>query len=355
MAAMSVPIPAPTLIRDGARVRILDQTALPHHRVTLALDSLDAVAHAIRAMQVRGAPLIGATAACGVALALQTAADDATLEHALTLLGATRPTAVNLHWALDRMARVLRPLPPEARLAAAEREADAIITEDIATNAAIGQHGLALIADIAAKRPGPVRVMTHCNAGWLATLGHGTALSPVYAAQAAGIEVEVWVSETRPRNQGLLTAWELRESGVAHRLIADNAAGLLMMRGEVDLVITGADRVAANGDTANKVGTYLKALAAADNGVPFYIAAPCSTIDFACPNGAAIPIEDRDGDEVRVLHGRDTIGATAQLRIASADTAIGNPAFDVTPAARITAIITEHGVVAPGALGTLAP
>ena len=355
MAAMSVPIPAPTLIRDGARVRILDQTALPHHRVTLALDSLDAVAHAIRAMQVRGAPLIGATAACGVALALQTAADDATLEHALTLLGATRPTAVNLHWALDRMARVLRPLPPEARLAAAEREADAIIAEDIATNAAIGQHGLALIADIAARRPGPVRVMTHCNAGWLATLGHGTALSPVYAAQAAGIDVAVWVSETRPRNQGLLTAWELRESGVAHRLIADNAAGLLMMRGEVDLVITGADRVAANGDTANKVGTYLKALAAADNGVPFYIAAPCSTIDFACPNGAAIPIEDRDGDEVRVLHGRDTIGATAQLRIASADTAIGNPAFDVTPAARITAIITEHGVVAPGALGTLAP
>ena len=355
MATMSVPIPAPTLIRDGARVRILDQTALPHHRVTLALESLDAVAHAIRAMQVRGAPLIGATAACGVALALQTAADDATLEHALTLLGATRPTAVNLHWALDRMARVLRPLPPEARLAAAEREADAIITEDIATNAAIGQHGLALIADIAAKRPGPVRVMTHCNAGWLATLGHGTALSPVYAAQAAGIDVAVWVSETRPRNQGLLTAWELRESGVAHRLIADNAAGLLMMRGEVDLVITGADRVAANGDTANKVGTYLKALAAADNGVPFYIAAPCSTIDFACPNGAAIPIEDRDGDEVRVLHGRDTIGATAQLRIASADTAIGNPAFDVTPAARITAIITEHGVVAPGALGTLAP
>ncbi|MCP5221822.1 MAG: S-methyl-5-thioribose-1-phosphate isomerase [Zoogloeaceae bacterium] len=352
---MSVPIPAPTLIRDGARVRILDQTALPHHRVTLALESLDAVAHAIRAMQVRGAPLIGATAACGVALALQTAADDATLEHALTLLGATRPTAVNLHWALDRMARVLRPLPPEARLAAAEREADAIIAEDIATNAAIGQHGLALIADIAARRPGPVRVMTHCNAGWLATLGHGTALSPVYAAQAAGIDVAVWVSETRPRNQGLLTAWELRESGVAHRLIADNAAGLLMMRGEVDLVITGADRVAANGDTANKVGTYLKALAAADNGVPFYIAAPCSTIDFACPNGAAIPIEDRDGDEVRVLHGRDTIGATAQLRIASADTAIGNPAFDVTPAARITAIITEHGVVAPGALGTLAP
>lgn len=355
MAAMSVPIPAPTLIRDGARVRILDQTALPHHRVTLALDSLDAVAHAIRSMQVRGAPLIGATAACGVALALQTAADDATLEHALTEIGATRPTAVNLHWALARMARVLRPLPPAERLAAAEREADAIITEDIATNAAIGQHGLALIADIAAKRHGPVRVMTHCNAGWLATLGHGTALSPVYAAQAAGIDVEVWVSETRPRNQGLLTAWELRESGVAHRLIADNAAGLLMMRGEVDLVITGADRVAANGDTANKVGTYLKALAAADNGVPFYIAAPVSTIDFACPNGAAIPIEDRDGEEVRVLHGRDAIGATAQLRIAPADTATGNPAFDVTPAARITGIITEHGVMAPHALATLAP
>ncbi|MCZ4304311.1 S-methyl-5-thioribose-1-phosphate isomerase [Zoogloeaceae bacterium G21618-S1] len=352
---MSVPIPAPTLIRDDTCVRILDQTALPHHRVTLTLDSLDAVAHAIRSMQVRGAPLIGATAACGVALALRDTADDTTLEHALTVLGATRPTAVNLLWALTRMARVLRPLSPAERPAAASREADAIITEDIATNAAIGQHGLALIAAIAQGRPGPVRVMTHCNAGWLATLGHGTALSPVYAAQAAGIDVEVWVSETRPRNQGLLTAWELRESGITHRLIADNAAGLLMMRGEVDLVITGADRVAANGDTANKVGTYLKALAAADNGVPFYIAAPVSTIDFACPNGAAIPIEERDGDEMRVLHGLDARGGTAQLRIASAGTAVGNPAFDITPAARITGIITEHGVVAPDALGTLAP
>lgn len=344
---------SPILQFDRTQLTILDQTRLPHARHTLTLRSLEAVADAIRHMQVRGAPLIGATAACGVAIALSTDASDEALAHALTVLGATRPTAVNLNWALARMARVLRPLPAAARADAAESEARAIMAEDVAVNARIGEHGLALLRALVNKRDGPLRIMTHCNAGWLATLGHGTALAPIYAAHAAHLPVEVWVSETRPRNQGLLTAWELRESGVPHRLISDNAAGLLMMRGEVDVVITGADRVAANGDSANKVGTYLKALAAHDNGVPFYIAAPMSTVDFDCPEGAAIPIEARDENEVREVSGLDASGRPAQLTIATPQTPVGNPAFDVTPARLITGILTEHGVSAPDALGAL--
>ncbi len=342
--------PSPILQFDRQQLCVLDQTRLPYERCALSLRSLDAVADAIRRMQVRGAPLIGATAACGVAIALSIDASDEALGHALKVLGATRPTAVNLHWALARMARVLRLLPPASRAEAAEAEARAIMAEDVAVNARIGEHGLALLHELAAGRDGPVRVMTHCNAGWLATLGHGTALAPIYAAHAEGLAVEVWVSETRPRNQGLLTAWELQEAGVPHRLIADNAAGLLMMRGEVDMVITGADRVAANGDSANKVGTYLKALAAHDNGVPFYIAAPMSTIDFDCPDGAAIPIEERDANEVREVRGFDAAGQPAQVAIAALGTAVGNPAFDVTPARLITGILTEHGVSAPNSL-----
>lgn len=352
---MTSPTPCPTLIRDGQSILILDQTRLPHRRETLRLACLDAAAQAIRAMQVRGAPLIGATAACGLALALARDATDATLDAACATLAATRPTAVNLHWALARMAARLRPLPPEERPTAAWAEAEAILAEDAAQNAAIGRHGLALIEAIARRRPGPVRVMTHCNAGWLATCGHGTALAPVYAAHAQGIPVSVWVSETRPRNQGLLTAWELAESGVPHRLMADNAAGLLLARGEVDMVITGADRVAANGDAANKVGTYLKALAARDNGVPFYIAAPGSTLDFACPDGAAIPIEDRGAEEVLTVAGLDAAGQPATLRLAPIHTPATNPAFDVTPARLITAIVTERGVVAPDRLAALYP
>src|SRR5574337_568203 len=312
--------PCPTLVRDGAAILILDQTALPHRREVHRLATLAGVAHAIRAMQVRGAPLIGAAAACGMALAMQEDATDAGLAAALAELAATRPTAVNLHWALARIKARLENVAPADRPAAAWAEAEAVIAEDAAQNAAIGRHGLPLIAAIAGRRPGPVRVMTHCNAGWLATCGHGTALAPVYAAHAAGLPVMVWVSETRPRNQGLLTAWELAESGVPHRLIADNAAGLLLARGAVDLVITGADRVAANGDAANKVGTYLKALAAHDNGVPFYIAAPGSTLLFACPNGAASPIEDRGAQQVLTvagLHGEDQ---PAALRLAPATT-----------------------------------
>lgn len=335
------------------RAVILDQTRLPHASHAVSLSTLEAAAAAIRDMQVRGAPLIGATAACGVALALSHDGSDTRLDEAIAELAATRPTAVNLHWALNRMAQVLRPLPASARHAAAIREARAIIEEDVDTNRRIGQHGLAVLREIAARNAGRVRVMTHCNAGWLATVDHGTALSPVYAAQAEGLDVSVWVSETRPRNQGLLTAWELKARQVPHTLIADNAAGLLMMRGEVDVVITGADRVAANGDTANKVGTYLKALAARDNGVPFYIAAPVSTIDFDCPDGAAIPIEDRSGDEVRRVHGLRNDGVPDAVAIAPETTAVANPAFDVTPARLITGIITEHGISPPEALSAL--
>lgn len=319
-----------TLCEDGQgekAILILDQTELPARAVERCLSTLADAASAIRSMQVRGAPLIGATAAYGVALAMKASGTDEALDDALSQLAATRPTAVNLHWALARMQRHLQPLPAALRRAAAWQEARRIAEEDAATNAAIGQHGLPLLQDIAARQ-GRVRVMTHCNAGWLATVAHGTALAPIYAAQQVGIPLEVWVSETRPRNQGLLTAWELTQAGIAHRVLADNAAGLLMMQGQVDIVIVGADRIAANGDTANKVGTYLKALAAQAHGIPFYVAAPRSTIDRQCPQAAAIPIEERAPGEL----GHDSA------------TAVINPAFDVTPAALIRGIITECGI-----------
>ena len=324
--------PFQTLAEDGDAILILDQTLLPHEVLQRRLTTLDEAAHAIRSMQVRGAPLIGATAAYGVALALSAAASDAELDQALTTLAATRPTAVNLHWALSRMKDALAPLAPAARRQAAWREARTIACADAAANAAIGRHGLPLLVAIAEGK-GRVEVMTHCNAGRLATVAHGTALAPVYAAHEAGLKVHVWVSETRPRNQGLLTAWELAQAGIAHTLLADNAAGLLLMQGKADLVIVGADRIAANGDTANKIGTYLKALAAQAHQVPFYVAAPLSTIDFACANGDGIPIEERDGAELGA-------GATAAV----------NPAFDVTPARLIAGIITERGICRPGEL-----
>ncbi|MDD5247643.1 MAG: S-methyl-5-thioribose-1-phosphate isomerase [Rhodocyclaceae bacterium] len=355
--------PLRTIQEDGDAVVILDQTQLPRETAFVRLTNLEEAARAIRIMQVRGAPLIGATAAYGVALGLADAADDARLARVLETLGATRPTAVNLHWALARMNAVLAPLAASARRQAAWDEAHAIARADEAANAAIGANGLPLLAAIAQKkghppdplpeeggdyvgqaspvrseRAGAVNVMTHCNAGWLATVAHGTAIAPIYAAHDAGIDIHVWVSETRPRNQGLLTAWELAQAGIAHTLIADNAAGLLMMQGRVDCVIVGADRIAANGDTANKVGTYLKALAAQAHGVPFYVAAPLSTIDFACPDGAAIPIEERSADEFGVTDGH-----------------VANPAFDVTPARLIAGIITERQLVAAAALAALRP
>lgn len=343
--------PVPVLRREGDRIVILDQTALPFRCEFVTLSDVAAVAHAIRSMQVRGAPLIGATAAYGVALAMaRSGAGDEALAAALARLGATRPTAVNLHWALARLENCLRPLPAATRAEAAWAEAEAICTEDAATCAAIGEHGLQLFTQLAAQRTRPLRVMTHCNAGWVATCGAGTALAPVYAAHQAGIALEVLVSETRPRNQGLLTAWELAQAEVPYQLIADNAAGLLLQRGEVDVVITGADRIAANGDSANKVGTYLKALAALAHGVPFYIAAPQSTLDFACASGAEIVIEDRGSEELCLLHGLNEDGKPATLRQAAAGTPALNPAFDVTPAALIKAIITERGCIAPAEL-----
>lgn len=339
-----------TVWREGDGVTVLDQTLLPFRRVNRHLASAAEAAEAIRSMRVRGAPLIGVTAAYGVAIAMASGADDRALTATLTMLGATRPTAVNLHWALERMGQRLRPIAEAERPAAAWAEAEAIAAEDAATCAAIGEHGLTILERLAAQRGGPVRVLTHCNAGWLATCGTGTALAPVYAARAHGIPVEVIVSETRPRNQGLLTAWELREAGVPHTLVADNAAGYLLATGQVDLVITGADRIAANGDTANKVGTWLKALAAREVAVPFYVAAPSSTLDFACPDGAHIPIEDRGADEVCLATGLDQQGNVVEVRLAPADTRVANPAFDITPARLITGFITERGLISPTAL-----
>jgi methylthioribose-1-phosphate isomerase len=332
-----------TPVPQAGAVDIIDQTALPQTCRVLRLASLDAVVQAICSMQVRGAPLIGVTAAYGVALALATRADDATLLAAIRTLGATRPTAVNLHWALARLQACLTPLPPPLRAEAAWLEADRIAEEDLQQCRCIGEHGLQLLRAQVGKR-GRLEIMTHCNAGWLATVDHGTALAPVYAAFDQGIDIHVWVSETRPRNQGLLTAWELHEHGVPHTLFADNAAGLLLARGGIDAVIVGADRIAANGDVANKIGTYLKALAARAASVPFYVAAPGSTIDFACANGADIPIEERAADELRRLQGCDAAGRPGQLWQLATDVAVANPAFDVTPASLVSAVISERGV-----------
>jgi methylthioribose-1-phosphate isomerase len=283
-----------------------------------------------------------------VALALAARGDAASLANAVTVLGATRPTAVNLHWALARMQARLAPLGDAERVDAAWREAGLIADEDLAQCRRIGEHGLALLRPLA---EGQLSIMTHCNAGWLAAVDYGTALAPIYAAHDAGLTIRVLVSETRPRNQGLLTAWELGQHGVPHALIADNAAGLLLARHAVDAVIVGADRIAANGDVANKIGTYLKALAARAAGIPFYVAAPRSTIDFSCAIGEEIPIEERDGDELRVLRGQDGLGKPGTVRqITSAETVI-NPGFDVTPAHLVTAIITERGCAPASAAG----
>ena len=339
---------------DKRVIDIIDQTRLPHALHWVRVATLAEAAHAIRAMQVRGAPLIGATAAYGLAIALGEGSNDDSLKIAIDTLWATRPTAVNLHWALSRMRACLTPLAPDRREAAAWQAAAAIAEEDVAQNLAIGQHGLALFRQIERRHGTVLNIMTHCNAGWLATVDRGTALSPVYAAYDAGLPVHVWVSETRPRNQGLLTAWELAQHGVPHTLIADNAAGILMRTGKVDAVIVGADRVAANGDIANKVGTYLKALACADNNIPFYVAAPRSTIDFDLDEGGKIEIEERDGDEFRHVLGLDARGVPSALHQLPAREAVANPAFDVTPARLVNAIITERDVCPASRQGLLA-
>jgi len=343
---------------DGAAVGIIDQTLLPHELVTARLVSLDDAAHAIRAMLVRGAPLIGATAAYGVALAMRRDPSDAALAEACRVLLATRPTAVNLRWALDDVAAILKGLPPSERARAALRRAGDIADEDVAINRAIGTHGLKLLR-AAFEQKGqraPVDVLTHCNAGWLATVDWGTALAPIYAAHDAGIPVHVWVGETRPRNQGAsLTAWELQQHGVPHTIIVDNAGGHLMQHGRVDLCITGTDRTTAAGDVANKIGTYLKALAAHDNGVPFYVALPSPTIDWSISDGSRdIPIEERDPAEVTEIAGRLPDGTLARVRLTPEDSPAANFAFDVTPARLVTGLITERGVCAASREGLLA-
>ncbi len=340
----------------GRRVRVIDQTRLPHRLETVELETAEDAARAIGNMTVRGAPLIGATAAYGLALAMRSDPSDAGLDRARESLLTTRPTAVNLRRALDAMSAELGPLPEAGREAAAFRKAAAICDEDAAICEAIGEHGLELIRAVHGRRGGTVGILTHCNAGRLATVDWGTALAPVYKAFDAGIPLHVWVSETRPRNQGAaLTAWELGRHGVSHTVVVDGAGGHLMQTGRVDMVIVGADRVSANGDVCNKIGTYPKALAAVDNGVPFHVALPSPTIDWTLASGAGVPIEERPGDEVSTACGRGADGGTARVRIAPEGSPAANPAFDVTPARLVTGFVTERGAVAPSGLARLFP
>jgi methylthioribose-1-phosphate isomerase len=336
---------------DGWSVGAIDQRLLPHEFVVARWSDAAEAGEAIRSMLVRGAPLIGATAAYGVALAMRAEASDTALERACAMLIATRPTAINLKWALDEMRRILAPLAPSARAEAAYRRAGEIAEQDVAINQEIGRHGLALIEAIAAtKKPGePVNILTHCNAGWLATVDWGTATAPIYLAHDRKLAVHVWVDETRPRNQGAsLTAWELGHHGVPHTVIPDNTGGHLMQHRMVDLAIVGTDRVAANGDVCNKIGTYLKALAAHDNGVPFYVALPSPTIDFSIDDGIRqIPIEQRAASEVTHMTGRTADGRIETVRVVPEGSAIANYGFDVTPARLVTGLITERGVLRP--------
>ena len=339
----------------GSAVEIIDQRRLPHQFVTVRLATAEEAARAIREMWVRGAPLIGATAAYGLALAMRADPSDAGLAAARALLLATRPTAVNLRWALDEMAAVLEPVAPPSRAEVALMRAGEICDQDVAINSAIGDVGLIIFRDTWQRKGASDRlnVLTHCNAGWLATVDWGTAIAPIYKAFDSGLPIHVWVDETRPRNQGAaLTAWELSRHGVPHTVIVDNAGGHLMQRGQVDLCIVGADRVTADGDVCNKIGTYLKALAAQDTGVPFYVAVPSPTIDWTVRDGLAeIPIEERPAAEVTHLAGRTGQGAIESVLLTPEASPAANPAFDVTPARLVSALITERGACAASAKG----
>jgi methylthioribose-1-phosphate isomerase len=328
-------------------VQVIDQRWLPHDLRIVPLHDRAAFATAIRDMWVRGAPLIGATAAWGVAVQMAQDPSDTSLDETWEVLHETRPTAINLRWALDEMRRVLTPVPPADRARVAARRAAEICDEDVEINRQIGLHGLEIIRQIAARKPGkPVNILTHCNAGWLATVDWGTATSPIYHADAAGIPVHVFVDETRPRNQGAqLTAWEMNSHGISHDLIVDNAGGHLMQHGEVDMVIVGTDRTTARGDVCNKIGTYLKALAARANNVPFYVALPSPTIDWRVHDGVReIPIEERSGAEVTLVQGRGPDGQIVNVQISPDGTPARNPAFDVTPAELVTGLLTERGL-----------
>jgi len=346
------------LNEDGWSVDLIDQRRLPHEFVVVNARSMDDIAVAIRDMWVRGAPLIGVAAAYGVALQMRSDPSDAALDDAWEQLHETRPTAINLRWALDAMRAYLKPLPTAERANAAYAKAAQIADEDVELNRAIGRNGLEIIREIAkSKKPGErVNILTHCNAGWLATVDYGTATAPIYLAAEEGIPVHVYVDETRPRNQGaFLTAWELAGHGVPHTLIVDNAGGHLMQHGEVDMVIVGTDRTTARGDVCNKIGTYLKALAAQDNGVPFYVALPSPTIDWTVNDGVKeIPIEERSADEVSLVTGRAKDGSLHMVRISPEATPAANPAFDVTPARLVTGLITERGIAEASAEGLAA-
>jgi len=336
------------LADDRWAVDILDQTHLPHEHVTKRLETLGDAVEAISAMRVRGAPLIGATAAYGMALAMHDDCGDENVEKAASALVATRPTAINLAWAVNEMRSVLQPLGANARRDGAYKRAAEIAAEDIGINRGIGEQGLPLLEEIAKSKGdgSPVNVLTHCNAGALATVGWGTATAPVYMAHEKGLDIHVWVDETRPRNQGAsLTAWELGQRGVPYTVIADNTGGHLMQQGDVDICITGTDRTAANGDVANKIGTYLKALAARDNNIPFYVALPSPTIDWSIQDGMKdIPIEQRSADEVSWISGRTTSGTIERVCLVPDELAVANYAFDVTPARLVTGLITERGI-----------
>ncbi len=343
--------------RDDQVLKIIDQRWLPHDFRVQPVATLQDFCDAITQMRVRGAPLIGATAAYGMALAMRLDPSDAHLDAAWELLNATRPTAINLRWALDRCRDALRPLAPRDRAAAALDLAHAIAEEDVEINRKIGLHGLEIIREIASRKPAgePVRLLTHCNAGWIATVDWGTATSPMYQAHDAGIPIHVWVDETRPRNQGALTAWELGSHGIAHTYVTDNAGGHLMQHGLVDMVIVGTDCTTRTGDVCNKIGTYLKALAAHDNGVPFYVALPSPTIDWTVSDGVAeIPIEERAAREVTHVQGALDDGGIGTLRVTPDGTGAGNPAFDVTPGRLVTGLITERGLCAASAEGLAA-
>ncbi|MEM7169335.1 MAG: S-methyl-5-thioribose-1-phosphate isomerase [Pseudomonadota bacterium] len=341
------PMRSIALASDGWAVEIIDQTQLPHAFEVVRLEDWPAAAHAIRAMLVRGAPLIGATAAYGLALAMRSDPSDDALKSVSKSLFETRPTAVNLRWALERMEDHLKTLAPQDRCEAAYMMAGEIADEDVSLCRAIGENGLKLIQLVADRKPGEtVNLLTHCNAGWLATVDWGTALAPIYMAHDAGLPVHVWVDETRPRNQGAgLTAWELSQHGVSHTVIADNAGGHLMQHGQVDLCITGTDRTTAHGDVCNKIGTYLKALAADANNVPFYVALPGPTIDWRIGDGVKeIPIEQRDGLEISQVSGMTADGAVTSVRVTPSESPVANYAFDVTPADLVSGLITERGV-----------
>jgi len=334
-----------TIWFEDNKVKIIDQTKLPHQFIIKDLKTVKDAINAIKVMEVRGAPLIGGTAAYGIVLAIIEKNDLSFINQAAEDLINSRPTAINLKWAVDRMMKKIKGVNSKEILSLAINEAKAICEEDVGFCKSIGEHGLKIIEAIYQKKKDTVNILTHCNAGWLATIDWGTATSPIYHAHQKGIKVHVWVDETRPRNQGAnLTSYELNEEGVPNTIIADNTGGILMQRGQVDMCIVGTDRTLANGDVCNKIGTYLKALAAKDNNVPFYVALPSSTIDWKIKEAKDIPIEERNSEELSHIEGVNKKGEIEKFLIYPKKSKAMNLAFDITPAKYVTGLITERGI-----------